>query len=105
MLVGCPILKITGYSCPSCGMTRANVAFFLNQDIKTAYYYHPLFFLGLPIAFLIAKEFFGFTNNVSNRLLVFFALILLIVYFIRLFGGFNNNLPLDKAKIFDYFRK
>lgn len=103
-IVGCPIRKVTGYSCPGCGMTRAYIALFLNADIKTAYYYHPLFFLGLPIAFLIISELFGFTNKFTRRMLVFFAIILLIVYFIRLFGGFSNNLPLDKTNdnIFTY---
>ncbi len=40
----CLVKNLTGYPCPTCGMTRAYKAL-LSFDIKDALYWHPLFWL------------------------------------------------------------
>ncbi|MCM1335673.1 MAG: DUF2752 domain-containing protein [Bacteroides sp.] len=49
--VGCPILFMTGISCPGCGMTRAYLAL-LRLDLYAAFSFHPLFPLP-PILFFL----------------------------------------------------
>ena len=41
---GCIFLSLMGLPCPSCGLTRANLAF-LRGDIAVAFGYHPVFFM------------------------------------------------------------
>lgn len=47
LLIGCPLRRIFGLTCPLCGMTRAHLAL-LCGDLAGAMAYHSLFFLGLP---------------------------------------------------------
>lgn len=46
---GCPIAFFTGISCAGCGMTRAWLSF-LKGDMQLALYYHPLFWMVIPLA-------------------------------------------------------
>ncbi len=48
----CLIKNMTGIPCPTCGMTRA-YKYFLHGDFQEAFYYHPLFLLVIPVAFII----------------------------------------------------
>lgn len=48
----CPIKFITGISCPGCGMTRAVISL-CKLDFDSAWHYHPLVFLLIPIAITI----------------------------------------------------
>lgn len=86
----CIIKNITGLPCPSCGMTRAYLAFF-KGDIKTAFFYHPLFFL-VPIIFIAAAS-----KKTRNRKLIFCLLIAVFgaVYIIRMFLYFPHTAPMD----------
>jgi len=38
----CPVLRLTGFPCPGCGMSRACVSV-LKGDLISAFSYHPLF--------------------------------------------------------------
>lgn len=53
--VRCPLLRLTGISCPLCGMTRAHVAA-LHLDFAAAFWYHPLFFLAAPSVLYISHR-------------------------------------------------
>ncbi len=83
MGISCPILFLTGVSCAGCGMSRALLAM-LRLDFQTAFYYHPLFWLPIPAAFL-----FLFRNRIPRRLLRGLAAVIIAaflgVYVIRLF--------------------
>jgi hypothetical protein len=52
----CPFKLFTGLPCPGCGLTRSAVAF-LDGDLSTSLYYHPL---GAPI--VIAAVLFGLVD-------------------------------------------
>lgn len=86
----CIIRNITGLPCPSCGMTRAYFAFF-KGDIKTAFFYHPLFWL-VPIIFISLTS-----KKVRNNkpILCSFIAIFLSVYIIRMILYFPHTPPLD----------
>lgn len=82
---GCIFKKITGLSCPGCGMTRAWLSV-LKGDIEMAFYYHPLFWMVAVVPFLIL-----FRNRIAERhfnlILISFIVLLMLCYLIRLFTG------------------
>lgn len=48
---GCPQQAFLGISCPGCGMTRAYIQL-IQGNIRSAFFYHPGFFLVPPALFL-----------------------------------------------------
>lgn len=60
--VGCPLKRITGISCPFCGMTHAHIAL-LKGNLSAAFSYNRLFFLGLPAVAAIT----AFLNPQTNK--------------------------------------
>lgn len=90
--IGCPILWLTGISCAGCGMTRAWFSVF-HLDLKAAFYYHPLFWLPVIVAF-----FYFFKNRFSKHVLLILSttavLLFLIVYILRMLN------PADTIVIF-----
>ncbi|MBQ7380270.1 MAG: DUF2752 domain-containing protein [Clostridia bacterium] len=51
----CPTYLIFGICCPFCGMTRAHLAA-LQLDFASAFYYHPVFFTGLPFLWMLIHQ-------------------------------------------------
>ncbi len=51
----CPTYWMLGICCPFCGMTRAHLAA-MRLDFAAAFYYHPLFFTGVPMIWLLAHK-------------------------------------------------
>lgn len=95
----CLIKNITGYPCPTCGMTRAYIALF-NLDIAKAFYYHPLFFLIPILGFILI---FGERPKISifakSKLFwISVSGLFIIVYIIRMILVFPNE-PLDYQHI------
>lgn len=82
---GCIFKKLTGLSCPGCGMTRAWLSF-LKGDIKMALYYHPLFWMVavLPFMAFLRKR---ISDKLVNILLISCIVMLMGCYLIRLFSG------------------
>lgn len=54
----CPLDFLFGIPCPMCGITRAYLSL-LNGDIRTAFYYHPLWPALLIIGLMYALYLFG----------------------------------------------
>lgn len=80
--IGCPILWITGISCAGCGMTRAWISL-LHLDFKTAFYYHPLFWLPaimVVVYFLKSK----LPKRVLSILSAGAIFLFLIIYILRM---------------------
>ncbi len=100
LLLGLIILRILGYEnclfhllfkypCPSCGLTRAFLAFF-KGDFKLAFYYHPLFIL-IPLVLLLF--FFRKVKALKalyykNIIWYFIIIIFLLTYIIRVLISF-----------------
>lgn len=95
MAVGitCPILELTGISCPGCGMTRAWLCV-LHGDAAGAFSYHPLFLLPVVLAvlWLVRRR---IPPKWMNRLVLALLLLTLFVWLLRFF------LPNDPAARFD----
>ena len=51
----CPLYAFFGICCPYCGMTRAHLAA-LRLDFAQAFYYHPVFFVGVPFLWILCHE-------------------------------------------------
>lgn len=51
----CPTYLFFGFCCPFCGMTRAHLAA-LRLDFASAFYYHPVFFTGVPFLWMLLHE-------------------------------------------------
>ncbi|WP_300357510.1 DUF2752 domain-containing protein [Fusobacterium sp.] len=78
----CLFINIFGIPCPTCGITRAYISL-LHLDIKSAFFYHPLFLL-VPFIFFIKKKAHLFT----------IFILFLIVWVIRMYLYFPNVEPM-----------
>ena len=85
----CPFKAVTGIPCPGCGMTRA-VLSALRGDFRTAFYYHPLWIVAVPLVlveFLNAVGGIKIPAKVNNVILIIAGILLLAVYVIRMCTG------------------
>ncbi len=80
--IGCPILYITGISCPGCGMTRACFQL-LQLDFSGAFQCHPLY-CTLPILALLLVFYKKIPKALLYSTLGILFLLFLIVYVLRL---------------------
>ena len=79
----CPILWLTGFSCPGCGITRALVSL-CRLDFAAAWHYNPVIFYLVPAApfFLIAE--LRRANKLKEAILWITVGLLIAVYLYRL---------------------
>lgn len=86
--IGCPIKFVTGISCMGCGMTRAWLSV-LHLDLKSAFYYHPAFWL--PPLVLICW-YLKHKKIIKNYKFFMFTAIItfVIIYFVRLIWSSND---------------
>ena len=85
----CPFRWLFGVSCPGCGMTRALLAAVF-ADFKTAFAYHPLFPLLIPVGvYIVLYMFFGMRvpSRRQNIYLILIAAVMVLVYVLRLIQG------------------
>ena len=94
--VGCVFRRITGIPCPGCGMTRAHLAA-LRLDFRAAFYYHPLWFLPVPLMLCQAVKLGGvFRKPQWNTAAAVFLLVLVLgVYAVRMIRCFPNVPPME----------
>lgn len=80
----CLFYKITGFPCPTCGMTRAIFAIF-HCDIKSYVKYN---IMAVPVALVLVCEFFSdIFGNKKTALNIFCAVILMFnfLYYLKRF--------------------
>lgn len=89
VLIGCPIYRLTGVLCPTCGVTRGWLAFF-QGDVGRAFQYHALFPLIPLFLFVFAHRsvFMKKWQRVADVFLYSFAGLLFIYNVHRWFGMF-----------------
>lgn len=85
----CPFRYFFGISCPGCGMTRALLAAVFS-DFETAFSYHPLFPMLIPVGvYIVLYVFFGMRvpSRRQNAYLILIAVVMILVYILRLISG------------------
>ena len=85
--MGCMFKQVLGASCPGCGLTRAYRSLF-HLDLKSAFYYHPLFWT-IPIIIVLCYK------KINNKVLLVFIILFLVVYIIRLFDKSNTVVTIN----------
>lgn len=85
--VPCAVRTILHIPCPGCGMTRAWLAF-LHLDLRSAFFYHPMFW-SVPILFIyFLFEEKTFKNDNFNKTVPIALLFgFLLTWVIRLVAG------------------
>lgn len=91
----CPMLMITGFPCPGCGLTRAGIALLKLHFIR-AFSIHPMIY---PIAvFILVFLFRRYVLLKSNQGMVRFAVMILVglvlVYVYRMIRYFPDKEPM-----------
>ena len=84
----CLIRGLTGIPCPSCGMSRAIIAF-INGDIINAFKFHPLFWLPFILFVLIV-----FRRKFFKQIIIGAIILTMIVYIFRMAMFFPNIDPM-----------
>ena len=79
--IPCFIREALGVSCPGCGMSRAALEV-LRGDFSAALALHPLIFVMIPLIFMLAFSLKD--TKFFTVVIVFFAALMLAVYFLRL---------------------
>ncbi|MDR3048611.1 MAG: DUF2752 domain-containing protein [Elusimicrobiota bacterium] len=78
--IPCPIRRIFTFPCPTCGVSRAWISFICG-NIRTAFYYHPLFLLAPAFLFLMFK---ADKDNIYLFVLLAISFLFFAVYLTRL---------------------
>ena len=81
----CVFFRFFGIPSPACGMTRAYFSL-MRFDIFGAFWFHPLFWMPPVICVLY------FFDKLSNKLLIIFIVLLLLVWLVRLFFMLPNQI-------------
>ena len=89
----CPVLWITGVSCPGCGITRACLSL-IRFDLESAIYYNPSVFVVILAAVLL---FFSKKKTTKNRILLTAAFFMIAVYLYRMLFAHAPVLQFDPA--------
>lgn len=92
----CPVVWITGFSCPGCGITRALVSV-CKLDFAGAWYYNPMIFYLIPAVpvFLIAQ--LCKKDKLMQTLLCVTVGLMIAVYLVRLLILHSPVLETDPA--------
>lgn len=91
----CIIKKITGFNCPSCGVSRS-LKYLLQLDLKKSIYYNiltiPLIFLSLYIIINLIYDTINNSNNFIKKMDNFFSKHYIIIIIILIITAIINNI-------------
>ena len=90
----CPMIYITGFSCPACGITRA-LTDILKFDFEGAYYLNPVSFLWFVffLYFFIVRYFFGKKAKGTDLIFIILIVLLIVRYIYGMVNWFPNRIP------------
>ncbi len=98
MIMGiCPLVKITGYPCPSCGLTRAGLKL-LELDFAGAWKIHPFIYAAVILAVLFVWERYILGRTDMRRLkklLILTIFAMLAFYVFRMLRYFPGEPPMS----------
>lgn len=90
----CPMVIISGLPCPGCGLTRSFI-YLASGRIQQSIYINPM---GIPIAAILIYFFWnryilGREAKWMMRLIIIAVVMLLVLYFYRMYVFFPNRVP------------
>lgn len=90
----CPMVIISGLPCPGCGLTRSFV-YLASGKVQQSIYINPM---GIPIAGILIYFFWnryilGRKAKWMMRLIIIAVVMLLVLYFWRMYVFFPNRVP------------
>lgn len=90
----CPLVIVTGFPCPGCGLTRA-AGFFLLGKWKTAWEMNPVIFpIAAAAAYLAVNRYLcGRKARGMKGILIALAVLLCVVYCLRMYLYFPEKTP------------
>lgn len=91
----CPVVILTGFPCPGCGLTRALFNLFLLHPIK-AFEFNPSYplWVALAVAFFIRRYVQGKSTSVLKYPLIAVCLITIGIYIWRMTNVFPGKEPM-----------
>ncbi|HOA32568.1 MAG TPA: DUF2752 domain-containing protein [Clostridia bacterium] len=91
----CPFVLLTGLPCAGCGMTRATILLFRGRIVESLVM-HPMApsYVLLAIAYGLFKYVLFIDTKSLKSLLVFVLVTTMVVYGIRMFLVFPNQVPM-----------
>lgn len=96
----CPLVVLTGFPCPGCGLTRAGFAV-LSLDFADAWRIHPFIyaFIVFIILFCINRYFFGKQKMpFLRRCMIVTLIVMLVFYGWRMYRYFPGEPPMSYYK-------
>ncbi len=91
--IPCPIKKLTGFSCPGCGVSRMCLAL-LDLDFEKAFVANPVLFVILPILICLAiASIIRYIKYDTNKITKMETNIIILLIIILLAFGVIRNLP------------
>ena len=102
--ISCPILKLTGISCPGCGMTRALISA-LQFNFAKAFYFHPLWLIFIILSVLLIILYIYEKKKMFKLFLGFTIVLFIFTYILRLFLYENDivNINIEQGLIYQFF--
>lgn len=102
--ISCPILKLTGISCPGCGMTRALISA-LQFNFAKAFYFHPLWLIFIIFSVLLIILYIYEKKKMFKLFLGFTIVLFIFTYILRLFLYENDivNINIEQGLIYQFF--
>lgn len=93
----CPILWLTGVSCPGCGITRALLSV-CKLDFAAAWSYNPMIFYLIPVAPILLMAYVRKAKKLTEVLLWITAGLMIAVYLYRLLVLHSPVLEADPSE-------
>lgn len=95
----CPMVMVTGYPCPACGLTRAGVALLTGHFI-TAWQIHPFIYAVVILAawFFLNRYIWKKDMKVLKRISVIVLIALILFYIYRMIRYFPGEPPISYYK-------
>ena len=93
----CPLVWLTGFPCPACGLTRAGIRL-LHLDFAGAWQMHPFIYAVAAGVFAFAWERYICKRNIGKWLKDYciVCVILMIIFYIwRMYRYFPNQQPMS----------
>ncbi|MEF9941093.1 MAG: DUF2752 domain-containing protein [Lachnospiraceae bacterium] len=92
----CPMVMVTGYPCPACGMTRAGVAL-LRGDFALAWKIHPFIYgvIGFILLFITIRYILRKKIGILKIPFLVFIVAMIAYYFFRMVTTFPSIPPMS----------